>query len=58
MPETKILSLSEFKQKLLAVLGDSHEAQELTEDALKELHTDYFKSALTFEEWLKTYLEE
>ena len=50
------LGLTEFKAKLCEVLEDSPEAQELTEDDLKQLHADYYKSGLTFNEWLKQYV--
>jgi chromosome segregation ATPase len=52
------LGLTEFKAELLEALKESPEAQELTEEDLKQLHADYFKSGLTFKEWLKQYLEE
>ena len=52
------LGLTEFKAELLEALKESPEAQELTEDDLKQLHADYFKSGLTFNEWLKQYLEK
>jgi hypothetical protein len=56
--EKLLLSLTEFKNKLLATLHESHEAQQLTDSDLKQLHVDYYKSGLTFNKWLKQYLEE
>lgn len=52
-----MLSMSEFKEKLLRALGDSPEAEELTDTDLTMLYADYFKSGLTFEEWLKQFEE-
>jgi hypothetical protein len=49
--------MSEFKEKLLRALGDSPEAEELTDTDLTMLYADYFKSGLTFEEWLKQFEE-
>jgi len=52
-----MLAKGEFKEKLLRVLGDSPEAEELTDTDLTMLYADYVESGLTFEEWVKQFEE-
>ena len=49
------ISKSDFTAKLLQLLGDSHEAKEMTKDDLGLLYADYFMSNLSFDEWFKQF---
>ncbi len=49
------ISKSEFSAKLLKLLDDSQEANELTTNDLDILYVDYFMSDLNFEEWFQQF---
>jgi hypothetical protein len=49
------ISKSEFSAKLLKLLGDSHEANEMTTNELDILYVDYFMSDLGVEEWFQQF---
>lgn len=49
------ISKSEFVAKILKLLGDSHEAKEMTTDDLDVLYVDYFMSDLSLSEWFQQF---
>ena len=51
------LPLDKFKVELLKVLGDSHEAREMTDRDLKDLYESYLESGKTFKVWSDGFLE-
>lgn len=49
------MELKEFSAKFLEALGDSHEAEQLTDDLTKEFFQQFKDSGLDFEDWFEGY---
>ncbi len=49
------MNREEFSVKFLEALGDSHEAEQLTDDLTKEFYQQFKDSGLDFEEWFESY---
>lgn len=59
LPAPKILSKSDFREKLKQLLGEeAHEWTEMTDDDFECLYADYFKSGKTFDEWKDSYVHD
>lgn len=49
------ISRQMFANRLMAHLGDSHEAREMTEVVMADLFEDYCKSRVTMTQWLRNF---